>query len=220
MRSLLCVIVILCANSELVAQCKEWNWPPDKAKAQEQLALLQDAVRAKQYRAAVKPLSWLLKTAPTLNVSIYIRGAEVFEGRVVAEKDSTKRAILLDSLLLLYDLRSNFCDDKANVASRKAMAAFKHMINGSQPERVLPLMDEALKLNGGTMMDAMLLPYMETLAVMHLKKKMLTEDEILNRYDRLMAIVDEKMKMAKGDKAKTEKLNGYRAEIDNLLLKV
>jgi tetratricopeptide (TPR) repeat protein len=218
--SCLIFVLISIAFHAASAQCKEWNWPADKAKAQEQMALLQDAVRAKDYVHASRPLNWLLSAAPKLNVSLYIRAAEVYEGRIAMEKDSSRRETLIDSLLEIYDLRIRFCGDVANVANRKALAAFRHLINGPTPEKLLPLMDKALRLNGVRVMDATLVPYMETLAVMHLKKKMLSEDEILNRYDTLTIVLDGKLKAAKADPAKVEKLTGYKKQIDELLLKV
>ena len=50
----------------------QWNWPDDRAKAEEKNALYTDSFKQGNYRAAANHLSWLLVNAPDLNKSISI----------------------------------------------------------------------------------------------------------------------------------------------------
>jgi len=60
---------------------------------------------------------------------------------------------------------------------------------------------------------------METMVVNQLKFKMFSQDDILSRYDRLTKVIDQKSLLVKGEKERS-KLNGYKSQIDELLLKI
>ncbi len=216
---LLVYISILIA-SHAQGQCKEWIWPRDSAKAREELVLFQDAVNNKQFRQASSHLRWLLVNSPNLNVSIYIMGAETYDGLAAKEKNPSKKKTLVDSLLLIYDLRMQHCNDKANVITRKALASYKHNINGTEQDKLLTLMDEAIELNGESIQDGVLLPYMETILMSHAKVKKLLQEEILKRYEKLVDIIEAKIKSGKGDDKRQAKLKEYKSRIDDLLLKM
>ena len=56
----------------------QWNWPDDKATAEEKNALYTDSYKQGNYRAAANHLYWLLVNAPDLNKSIYINGVNIY----------------------------------------------------------------------------------------------------------------------------------------------
>jgi len=200
-------------------QCKEWKWPADSSKAKEKFALFQDAARSKQYKQALPTLNWLLMKAPDLNVSIYVRGAEVMDALAMQEKKPELRKSYVDSLMLIYDLRMQHCQDSTNVMNRKAFAFYKFNINGPEPEKLMILMDQVICDSGADMMDGLIVPYMETMVVNQLKLKKFSQEDILFRYERLVGVIDQKKSLTKDEKAKA-KLNGYRSQIDELLLKI
>lgn len=209
-------VAFLANGFPVYSQCKEWNWPADKAKAQEKFALFQDAVHARLYKQAIPHLNWFLSNTPTLNTAIYIRGAEVYDGLAKAEKDPDRKKRYADSLMTVYDLRLEHCGEAASVLNRKAMAYFKYNINGPDPQKVLALMDTAFAVNGHSILDVTLVPYMEATVVTKLKTKLITDEDVLSRYDRITEIIAEKIK---ANEKKREPLNAYQKQIDALLLK-
>ncbi|NJS16714.1 MAG: hypothetical protein HC787_07205 [Nostocaceae cyanobacterium CSU_2_110] len=102
-----------------------WNWPADRKTSEEKVALLQDAIRDKKYKQALKPFNWIIANAPDLNSSIYVHGAAIYEALANREKVAVKKKIYIDSLLLVYNLRMMHCNDKENVLWRKASSAFR-----------------------------------------------------------------------------------------------
>jgi tetratricopeptide (TPR) repeat protein len=214
---LLFLIIFGMGCSQSLAQCKEWKWPADKANAQEKFALFQDAVHGKLYRQAVPYLNWFLAKAPDLNVAVYIRGAEIYDALAKTEKDPLIKKRFADSLMIIYDLRIRRCGDAGAVLNRKAIAYFKYNINGPAPEKVLALMDSAVNLNRENIMEATLVPYMESVVVTRIKTKRLGDEDVMRRYDLLREIIAKKQKTA------TEKerasLTSDLAKIDELLLK-
>lgn len=214
------ILVITLAAGSLngFAQCKEWTWPADKATAEEKNVLYSDAVKNKHYKQAIAPHQWLLTNAPNLNTSIYILGAEIFDALADAEKDPVKKQVHIDSLMIVYDMRIKNCGEEAAVMARKALSYYKFNINGAKGVEVLPVMDKAFQLNGNNIMDGLLLPYMQAVRISAAKFKTLTEDQILEKYDLVSAIVDAKIKKAQGEAKPTDKLKKTKDDIDAILL--
>lgn len=206
------------------SQCKEWKFPEDpemKAKAEEKISLYDDYRKNKEFAKAKPHLDWLLKNTPDLNTSIYINGAEIYQNLARAEKDNTKQNALVDSLLLIHDLRIKYCGEEANVVNRKALAAVMFWANEPGKEKlVLDLMDQAFKLNGNDILDGTLIPYMQVVKINKLKLKNLTDDEVLERYDLVQSILDAKIKVA-SSQAKNDQVTRYKAwkeDADKILI--
>lgn len=220
MKTILISSLLLIINTALIAQCTEWNWPADRKLAEEKVALLQDAIREKKYKQAVKPLGWLLTNSPTLNSNIYIQGATVYEELVGREKNVAVKKRYVDSLLLMYDLRMQYCGDVAHVLPRKTSAAFRLLINGTDANRVLPLFDTLMAKYPQEISDGMLLPFIQTVVVNRQKFKTLSDNEIVSRYDKLVKLVNARIKAAGTDTKRKASLIKIRKDIDTWLFKV
>lgn len=225
-NSVLLIVVVLAsiltgANSAF-AQCKEWKWPEDgtlKAKAEESISLYTDYKKNGEFRKAVKPLNWLLTNTPDLNTSIYINGAEIFDELAEKEKVPARKQELADSLLMMYDLRIKYCGEEASVTNRKSLSSFKYNINTSgKEEEVLTLFDKAFELNGNNILDGTLLPYLQATRLNKLKLKTLTDEQVLQRYDKVMDIIDAKIKKAQSEGKPIDKYKTYKDEADKILI--
>lgn len=200
------------------AQCEGWNWPEDKAKAEEKNVLYTDALRNDNFKAAKGPHQWLLQNAPKLNTSIYINGEKIYKGLIEQTKDEAQKEVYIDSLMLIYDMRIENCGEKADVTARKAYQSYIYNVKKkSELENVLKLFDQAYELGGENVDYYMHVPYMSV--VVYNKKYLdnLTDIEILNRYDKIMETVDTQIQ--KGGKY-VDKLTDYRGTIDGLLVSV
>lgn len=220
MIRLLLIIPCIATSEFLGAQCKNWDWPEEQGLVHEEFALFQDAYQNKHYSQARAPLKWLLQNTPKLNVAIYVRGVEVYERLADHETDPARKNQLVDSVLLLYDMRMTQCGESATVTNRKALAAFKYLVKGPEPQKVLALMDKAFELNGVEIFNATLLPYMQTVVVCQSAQKNLSEEDILGRYDRISEIIAAKVKQSAKDSLQIEKLEKIQSDIDQWLLKV
>jgi len=58
----------------------QFNWPEDRATAEEKNAFYTDNMKSGNYKATIPALQWLMNNAPDLNPSIYINGAKIYEG--------------------------------------------------------------------------------------------------------------------------------------------
>ena len=209
---------LLAGSVSSFAQCKEWKWPEDKATAEEKNVLYTDAVKNGHYKQAVAPHQWLLTNAPNLNTSIYINGAEMFDKLADLEKDAVKKQVYVDSLMIMYDMRIQNCGEESSVMARKALSFYKFNINSAKGAEVLPIMDKAFQLNGNNIMDGLLLPYMQAVRISALKYKNLTEDQILEKYDMVSAVVEAKIKKTQSEQKPVDKLKKTKDDIDAILL--
>lgn len=222
----LVLIVLISSTSALFAQCKEWKWPTEpeqKAKAEEKVSLYDDYRKNNEFAKAKPHLNWLLTNTPNLNTSIYINGAEIYQKLASAEKDAAKKNALVDSLLLIHDLRIKNCGEEASVTNRKALAAVAFWANENGKEKyVLDLMDLAFKLNGNDVLDGTILPFMQVIRINKVKLKNLTDDQVLERYDMVMGILDAKIKVA-SSQGKQDLVTRYRSwkdEVDKILITI
>ena len=199
------------------AQCNDWNWPEDKSTAEEKNVLYTDELRNSNFLAAVKPHRWLLENAPNLNTSIYINGVKIYAGLADMEKDEAKRQEWIDSLMMMYDMRMEYCGEEAEVLPRKAFDAYKYNIrNKDKLPELLELYDKTFDVSGNDVEYYITLPYMSIIYYNSKFHKNLSEEQILNRYDKLMQIMDHKMK--NGDNV--SKLEEYKPKIDAMLVEI
>lgn len=218
----LMLVLLLSASSMSWSQCKDWKWPTEpeqKAKAEEKISLYDDYRKNNEFVKAKNHLTWLLKNTPDLNTSIYINGAEIYEKLASAEKDPAKKNNLIDSLLIIYDLRVKYCGDEASVSNRKALSALSFWANENGKEAyVLKLLDESFKLNGNDIFDATLVPYMQAVKINKLKLKNLTDEQVLERYDMVIGILDSKIKKALSEGKPADRYKGWKDDVDKILL--
>lgn len=203
------------------AQCREFKWPEDKDKAEEKVALYGDAMKQGQFRAAAGPFNWMLKNAPDWHVKLYIDGAEIYDNLAEKEKDPGKKQQLVDSMLMMYDLRIKNCGDEVNVLNRKAFYAYKYNVtNKDKSVELLKLFDRVAEISGDKMSDGNLVAYMTTVQANFVLQKNLSDEQILDRYDKIMTIANQKIKQAEaaGKTKDVAKLKEYVSVIDDLLI--
>jgi tetratricopeptide (TPR) repeat protein len=65
-------------------------------------------------------------------------------------------------------------------------------------------------------MDGTLIPYMQTIYMVKMKYKGLTDEEVLDRYDIVSDIISTKIKKAQASGANVDKYKGYQTEVDKI----
>lgn len=218
-RALMMLLVFLGTATIGWSQCKEIKWPEDKKKAEECVALWGDALKAGgNLKSAVPSIQWMLNNAPQWNTKLYIDAVTVYDKLADAEADAAKKSVLVDSLLMLHDMRIKNCGDEVNVMNRKAYASYKYNIkNKEQLESLLALYDKVFEISGNNVTDGNLVAYMTTVKANRVYLKKITDPEIIQRYDKIIAVTDAKIAAAKTP-ADADKLKGYKDAVDALLM--
>lgn len=203
------------------AQCgNDFNFGEgeQKAIAETNWVMLKDAKTNGHFEQAAPQLNWFLTNIPKLNKTLYIYGAEVYDGLAKKEANAAKKAMYADSLIIIYDLRLKHtpCNEEASIANRKALAAYPYFLNNDKVKDLLVLMDKAIELNGNNVMDGTLIPYMQTVCMNRSKFKSLTDEEIIQRYDKLTEIIEAKTKKAQSEGKPVDKYTKYQSDVDNI----
>jgi tetratricopeptide (TPR) repeat protein len=202
------------------AQCKEVKWPEDgtaRAKAEESKVLYEDYLKQGQVKQAEAPLNWLLANVPQLHSSLYINGAEVFDKLAAQEKDAARKKVYVDSLMLVYDLRIKNCGEEPTVLNRKALSFVRYSVN-DKPAEALEMLEKAITLNGNNVLDGTLVPYFQTVRLNVTKFKTFNETQILERYDKVMNIIDAKIKTAQSKGQPIDKYKKMKDDVDAILI--
>ncbi|MDN4165824.1 tetratricopeptide repeat protein [Cytophagales bacterium LB-30] len=208
-RCILSVLGLLLVSQTLLGQ-DNWKWPEDPAQrsiAEEKNVLYSDYLRADNFTSAKKPLEWLLVNTPDLNPSIYINGAKVFEGLIEEEKDAARKAILQDSLIMIYDLRIKYFNEKASVTDRKAYSSYKYWRDRKEkyPE-MYAIFNEAFELNGNEMSSYNLVAYMDAVRRHKLTSKDVTDEKAIEIYEKISDVIDYQIKNKVTDEDKLLKI--------------
>lgn len=218
--SALALTLIFLGGNKALSQCKTYTWPENKPKAEESVAIYGDALKQGNYRAATASLQWMLTNAPNWNTKLYIEGADIYDKLAEKEADPAKKQVLIDSLMWIYDTRIKICGEEATVLNRKANALFKHSIKDkTKSADLLAMYDKVFELNGNNVTDPTLTNYMNVVRANVLFHKSLTDEQILQRYDKIMLAIDSKIKIAleKAKQADADKLKNYKDTVDGIL---
>ena len=103
--------------------------------------------KQKAYLDAKPSFHYLLSSCPQSSKNIYIIGSKVLEEEIEMTKDDAKKDILVDSLLLLQDLRVKyFSPEEANTyRAKKAIYLVKY--RSSEAEKAFSMLDSSFKEN-------------------------------------------------------------------------
>jgi tetratricopeptide (TPR) repeat protein len=210
----LSVILMIVLVSTSYAQ-SDWNWPEDKATAEEKNVLYTDAMKQGNYKIAANHLHWLLDNAPDLHNSLYINGAKIYEGLAELESDPKRTMEFQDSALMMYDDRIKYFGNEGNVLNRKVFSAYKYYNdNKSKYEELFNMYKRAFELNKGNIANYNLVPYFDVARRYKSAGGNLTDEQIISIYDEINSIMD--TKESKGGSA-GEKFDSYRETLDKLL---
>jgi len=207
-------VATLFVSQNVQSQCKGWTWPEDKATAEEKNVLYDDAVKAKNYRDAVAPWQWLMTNAPNLNSAIYINGEKMYNAMAKAEKDPVRKAELVDSLLWIVDRRIEVCGEEKKRFPKKALYNYIHNIkNKEKTADIYEMYEKTFEIVGKDLDRSNAQAYVTVLKVYQLRTKSLTDEQILDKYDRLIEVIDHQV--AKGKDV--EKWEAVRNKADDML---
>ena len=185
-------IAIIMAGNTAIAQTG-WNWPDDKATAEEKVALYTDNFKTGNYRRAADHLTYLIHNAPNLNKSIYINGVRIYDGLASEAADPNQKKVFQDSVLLLYDMRVKYFGEEGYVINRKVYDAYRYYKDDqTRFEELYNLFKNAVELNGRNIMDINLLPYMDIVRKYKLSSGKLSDDQVLGAYEEIMDILQYK----------------------------
>jgi len=220
MKNKLVLTLLLVVSTGMAWAQPGWNWPEDKGTAQEKNALYTDYLREgpnQDFMAAIDPHNWLLDNAPDLNASLYINGVKIYKGLAKEATDPAKKNEYQEITLKMYDDRIKYFGQEGKVLNRKAYDAYKfHKDQKDKYEELFQLYDRTFELNGNNVGINNLVAYMDVMRRYKLTGGNLTDEDVLERYDLIMQIIDAKIQTGKNVKS----LKKNKEFVDKLLTSV
>jgi len=100
----------------------------DREACETNLSIYTEFYKQKNYVDAFKPWSYMFENAPKRTKNIYLHGPRIVKGLIKTVTDETRKAVLVDSLLMIYDQRNTFYPGKeAYVVGMKGADMYKYM---------------------------------------------------------------------------------------------
>jgi tetratricopeptide (TPR) repeat protein len=92
----------------------------DSAKCVTNLALYREYYKQKNYKDAIVSWRYVFNNCPQATENIFINGANMYNSFIAAEKDCASKQKLIDTLLLIYDIRTKYWGNEGKQLANKA----------------------------------------------------------------------------------------------------
>jgi len=174
----------------------------DSIRCIKNMSLYRENVKHGAYASALDPWRIVFEECPKSSKNIYIDGAKMFNDFIDKEKDSERKAILMDSLRIVYDQRIKYYKQRGSVLSRKANAILRHQEYRSDPdiqEEAYGYLVESISILKNKSWVATVATYMTTSFALFQNER-LTDQQVIENYAKASEILDYQLGQKPGDK--------------------
>jgi hypothetical protein len=131
------VFVVLFINISVTAQTgnkdgSKYGHGKDSIRCLVNLTLSRDRVKTGDYAEAVNYWRITFNECPQSSQNLYIDGAKIYGYLIGIEKDPGRKEALIDTLMMIYDRRMKYFDQKGNILGSKAVTYYKEAIEKEQ----------------------------------------------------------------------------------------
>ena len=133
---LLGIIVIPIMAQKGVEDGSKYGHGEDSITCIKNLSLYREYIKSNAYDYANGPWRIVFNECPQSTMNIYIDGARMYNTYISAEKDPVQKALLMDTLKMIYDQRIKFYKQEGSVLGRKAYDILRHPEYRKDPEMV------------------------------------------------------------------------------------
>lgn len=146
------VFLIFSLSTTILAQKgvdtgSKYGYGEDSVRCLKNLALYRDRVKINNYAEAIIYWRVVYNECPKSSQYIYIDGAKMYNDLIIAEKEASRKEALIDTLMMIYDHRMLYFDQKGNILGRKAVDLLRYRINDiGSVEEAYGYLEESLNL--------------------------------------------------------------------------
>ncbi|MCU0390166.1 MAG: hypothetical protein MUE81_03540 [Thermoflexibacter sp.] len=187
-----------------------WCWGENPGKAKETYTIFSDALKLKEYGRAIEPYEWLLTNVPCLNEALYINGLKLYEALADEEKDANTKIKYQERVLSLYDKRMSIYGEKLDVMERKALKFYPYEMiertnvipDAAMINKLYDYYDKIIEKGGANLkQNSIFVYYMDLMCKKKNIVKDMNEDVILDKYGKIIQIIDSKITEGKNKEA-------------------
>ncbi len=145
----------------------------------EKTSMYQEYYKQNNIKDAYVPWQKVLNICPKQSLNIYIRGVKILKTTYENTADPKRKAILVDSLMHLYDLRIEHFNKKGDVLGSKAQDLYT--LAPERYEEAFKIVEEAISISQNKTEVSVLFTYMTLIRVMYENKK-IEADKVIELY--------------------------------------
>jgi tetratricopeptide (TPR) repeat protein len=173
----------------------------DSIRCIKNLSLYREYVKHGNYDYAIGPWNIVFSECPKSTKNIYIDGTKMLNNFISKEKDPERKAILMDSLRLVYDQRIKYYKQRGSVLGRKAVDILKHPEYRQDPdivEEAYGYLQESIDILKNKSSVAVVATYMTSSYALYQNDR-LTDLQVIENYGVASDILDYQLKQKPGD---------------------
>ena len=214
---LLVAFMVICTSA-----IGQFNWPEDpseRSAAQVLWTLFDDDYKQGNYEATKPRIEELMSKYPTLSNSLYINSIKVWKETWRSEKDATAKAEAANKVMDIYAARyENFPDDKNKSVDRYAIDAFFFFYRDkAKTQFLIDIIEEAYDLKGDDCNYSLGRYYMQMATLAVSRKLGISDDKLLEIYERSTKHIDYQIAKAKSANKDTKRYNDIKKFVDEKL---
>lgn len=194
-KVLFTMMAMFLASSMMFAQEEEAKFGDDPDKCRAMLSTYDQFYNQENFRDAYPAWSWCFKNCPQSTKNIYIQGPKILEYQIKNATAEEKEAYI-DTLLLIYDQRTEFYGDEGVNKGRKAIMLMQY--RSRKAMQAYRLFQEAVALDSTNAEVNTIGRYMQLATILY-KNKAIEAAELIETYANLAGILG--VKIEDGDMA-------------------
>lgn len=167
-------------SSVLFAQDNSYGDDPETCRIN--LSTYTEFFNQKNYKDAMPAWRWCFVNCPASTKNIYIHGTTIVEYFIGTQTDEVAKQAYVDTLMMVYDNRITYFNQKALVLGRKGNSMLKY--RPDQVKEAHDVLEESFNLGGNDTEYFVLGFYMNTTVVL-LNKGELTKEQVVDTYSKI-----------------------------------
>lgn len=185
-------VLLVTASTSAIAQSYLENpkYGPDEETRKEcakNISLYQTFYKQNNFKDAYKPWQNVIEICPAASINSYIRGVKLLKVRYDEVADPAQKKVLVDSLMMLYDLRITHFNKKGIVLGMKAEDLFT--LAPERYEEAFNIAKEAISIEKAAANPSTFFTYFSLTKTMYDNKK-LTADQVIELYSQVSDYID------------------------------
>lgn len=151
------------------------------------ISLYREAFNQKNFADARKPWKKVIATCPAATQNAYINGIQMLKSWIEGETNPTRKTELLDSLMMIYDLRIENFNRRGFLLGQKGMDLFQY--DSQRYEEAYSFLKESIELEKAESSTSAVFTYMALTKAMYDNRK-IEADKVIETYSLLSDYID------------------------------
>jgi tetratricopeptide (TPR) repeat protein len=193
--NMISVFVLLLMNGNIFAQKgvedgSKYGHGEDSVRCLVNLTLCRDRVKTDNYADALQYWRIAFHECPQSSQYLYIDGVKMYSDLIEAEGDPVRRDAFIDTLMMIYDQRMKYFDQKGNILGRKAVDLLRYRKNDiSAVEEGYNCLEESVNLLKDKSSIPVIVAFMATTYTLFADGK-LSDMKVIENYSIASDIID------------------------------